>query len=166
MSVLVLGIGNLFMTDDAVGVKLVQRLQKEYNFPPQVAVVDGGTMGISLLPLLEGKERLLVVDVIEKGHSPGTLIRLSGDDVHVGFRFKISSSQIGVEDLLAAAELIGTAPREVVIMGVQPAALECGTDLSPIVEERFDGLLERVLEELSGWGVTWTRIAEDKRMYG
>lgn len=166
MSVLVLGVGNLFMTDDGVGVKLVQRLQKEYSFPPEVAVVDGGTMGISLLPLLAGAERLLVVDAIEKGRSPGTLVRLAGDDIHAGFRCKVSSSQIGVEDLLAAAELSGESPREVVIWGVQPAALEWGTELSSIVEERIDGLMERVLDELSGWGVTWTRITEVKRMHG
>lgn len=165
VSVLVLGIGNLFMTDDAVGVKLVQRLQKEYSFPQDVAIVDGGTMGISLLPVLEGTQRLLVVDAIEKGHSPGTLIRLDGHDVPIGFRSKISISQAGVEDLLAASKLIGKAPREVVILGVQPAVLEWGTDLSPIVEDRFDRLLERVLEELTDWGVTWTLISEGKRMY-
>jgi hydrogenase maturation protease len=155
MSILVLGIGNRFMTDDAVGVKLVQRLQADYRFSPEVAVVDGGTETISLLPLLEGIERLLVVDAIEKGCTPGTVIRLSGDDLQVGFRFKISSCQFGVEDMLAAAELLDYAPREVAIWGVQPAALECGDELSPIVEEQFDTLLERVLEELSGWGVGW-----------
>lgn len=154
MSILVLGIGNLFMTDDAVGVKLVQRLQEEYRFPPDVAVIDGGTMGISLLPLLEGIERLLVVDAIEKGRDPGTLIRLAGYDLRFRFKFKISCSQIGVEDLLAAAKLLGWLPREVVMWGVQPALLDCGTELSPVVAEQFDTLLERVLEELSGWSVS------------
>jgi len=154
------------MTDDAIGVKIVQSLHQEFSFPPEVAIVDGGTAEISLLPLPEETERLLVVNAIEKGRCPGTLIRLAGVDVQAGFRFKISSSQIGVEDLLAAAELSGKAPREVAIVGVQPSVLEYGTNLSPVVEEQFDGLLERVLEELAGWGVGWTRIAEEKRMYG
>jgi len=155
MSIMVLGIGNRFMTDDAVGVKLVQRLQSDYRFSPEVAVVNGGTEAISLLTMLEGIERLLVVDSIDKGCAPGTVMRLSGDDLQVGFRFKISSCQFGVEDMLAAAKLLDHYPREVAIWGVQPAALEWGAELSPFVEEQFDTLLERVLEELSGWGVSW-----------
>jgi hydrogenase maturation protease len=155
MSILVLGIGNRFMSDDAVGVKLVERLQAEYRFPPEVAVVDGGTEAISLLTMLEGIERLLVVDAIDKGSAPGTLIRLSGEDLQTCFRIRISSCQFGVEDMLAAAELLDYAPRKVAIWGVQPAVLECGAELSPIVAEQFDALLESVLEELSGWGVGW-----------
>ncbi|HTS71470.1 MAG TPA: HyaD/HybD family hydrogenase maturation endopeptidase [Terriglobia bacterium] len=161
MSILVLGIGNRFMSDDAVGVMLIHRLQAEYRFLPEVMVVNGGTAAISLLTMLEGIERLLVVDAIDTGCAPGTVIRLSGDDLRIGFRFKISSCQIGVEDMLAAAKLLDYYPREVAIWGVQPAVLECGAELSPFVEEQFDTLLERVLEELSGWGVSWVAHEAD-----
>jgi hydrogenase maturation protease len=164
MSIMVLGIGNRFMTDDAVGVMLVRRLQAEYRFSPEVAVVDGGTEAISLLTMLEGIERLLVVDAIDTGCAPGTVIRLSGDDLQAGFRFRISSCQIGVEDMLAAAKLLDYYPREVAIWGVQPAALECGAEFSPIVTERFNILLKRVLEELSGWGVGWSTYEADLTM--
>jgi hydrogenase maturation protease len=161
LSILVMGIGNIFMSDDGIGVRLVQRLQRNYHLSPDVAVIDGGTLGLSLLPLLEGVDRLLVVDAIESGHGPGTVVRLSGNELPLAFPLKISRSQFGVQELLTAAKLLGDSPREIVIWGVQPALLEFGTELSPSVAARFDTLLEKVLEELAEWGVTQMPIDND-----
>ena len=159
MSILVLGIGNITMSDDAVGVRVVRRLRREYLFTPDLAIVEGGLSGLALLPLLEETERLLVVDAVDNGAAPGTLIRLLGDNLPIQFQHKFSSSQSGVPDLLAAAELLGFLPRETVVWGVQPAMMDFGFSFSPAVEASFEILLEKVLHELSRWGVTATEAA-------
>ena len=140
------------MTDDGVGVRVVHRLAAEHRFPPGVAVVDGGTLGLDLLPLLDGVDRLLIVDAVETGGPPGTLMRLEGEEIPMAFRTKLSPHQMGLQDLLAVAELQGSRPREMVLWGVQPASIEVGMELSPTVATRVDGLLERSLAELAGWG--------------
>ncbi|GFE57463.1 HyaD/HybD family hydrogenase maturation endopeptidase [Geobacter sp. AOG1] len=153
MSTLVLGIGNLIMTDDGVGVRVVQRLQREYRFPPEVKILDGGTLGLDLLPWLEGVGQLLMVDAVETGWEPGTVVRLVGEELPIALKTKLSPHQMGLQDLLAVAELQGFSPREMVLWGVQPAVLEMGMELSLPVAAQLDELVERVLAELAAWGV-------------
>ncbi|RNC71884.1 MAG: HyaD/HybD family hydrogenase maturation endopeptidase [Desulfuromonadales bacterium] len=153
MSVLVLGIGNLIMTDDGVGVRVVQRLTEEYRFPEGVTVMDGGTLGLDLLHYLEGVERLLMVDAVETGGPPGTVVRLAGEEIPVALRTKLSPHQMGLQDLLAVAELQGNRPAEMVLWGVQPESIGLGMELSPAVAAQFDRLAAEVLAELAGWGV-------------
>ena len=153
MSTLVLGIGNLIMTDDGVGVRVVQRIQREYRFPPEVKILDGGTLGLDLLPWLEGVEQLLMVDAVETGWEPGTVVRLVGEELPIALKTKLSPHQMGLQDLLAVAELQGFSPREMVLWGVQPAVLEMGMELSLPVAAQLDELVERVLAELAAWGV-------------
>src|SRR5512139_197144 len=123
MNTLVLGIGNLIMTDDGVGVRVVQQLAEKYRFPPGVRLLDGGTLGLDLLPQLEGVERLLIVDAVEAGGPPGTTLRLTGEAIPRLFQTKLSPHQMGLQDLLAVAELQGYCPPEMVLWGVQPAEI-------------------------------------------
>lgn len=148
-----LGIGNLIMTDDGFGVRVVQRLTDEYRFPEGVTVMDGGTLGLDLLPHLEGVERLLMVDAVETGGPPGTVVRLSGEEIPVALQTKLSPHQMGLQDLLAVAELQGNRPAEMVLWGVQPESVELGMELTPAVAARLDQLVEKVLAELAAWGV-------------
>ena len=152
-SVLVLGIGNLIMTDDGVGVRVVHLLQERYRFPDNVTVMDGGTLGLDLLHYLEGVKRLLVVDAVETGGPPGTLVRLTGDEINIAFRTKLSPHQMGLQDLLLVAELQGFAPEEMVLLGVQPGEIGMGIDLTPAVEAQVEPLVAIVLRELTAWGV-------------
>ncbi len=140
------------MSDDGVGVRVVQRLAAEFRFPPAVSVLDGGTLGLDLLPRLEGVERLLVVDAVETGGVPGTLVRMVGDEIPVALETKVSPHQMGLKDLLAVAMLQGFAPQEMVLWGVQPERLDLGIELSPAVANRVDCLVDAVLEELTRWG--------------
>ena len=73
MNILVLGLGNVLMNDDAIGVLTVQRLQQEYRFPAGVKVIDGGTLGLDLLPFIEDADQLLIVDALEMKAAPGTV---------------------------------------------------------------------------------------------
>lgn len=153
MSTLVLGIGNLIMSDDGIGVRVIQRLSASFRFPDGVSLLDGGTLGLDLLPRLEGVERLLVVDAVDIGQTPGTLARLSGDDVPIVLETKVSPHQMGLKDLLAVAMLQGFAPLEMVLWGVQPEKIEMGMDLSPTVAAALGALAKNVLLELDRWGV-------------
>jgi hydrogenase maturation protease len=149
----VLGIGNLVMSDDGVGVKVVQQLQREYRFPGNVEIMDGGTLGLDLLPKLEGIHHLIVVDAVETGEKPGTCVRLAGEELPIALETKVSPHQMGLKDLLSVAELLGHAPREMVLIGVQPGSIEMDTELTPEVEVMMQILVDNTLYELEKIGV-------------
>lgn len=152
-AILVLGIGNLVMGDDGAGVRVVQELQKRYIFPPHVEIMDGGTLGLDLLPKLEGIGRLLVVDAVETGGEPGTLVRLLGEELPIALQTKVSPHQMGLKDLLAVAELMGHTPREMVLVGIQPAGIGMSAELSPHVAERLEEMIANVVTKLNEWDV-------------
>lgn len=145
---LVLGVGNLLLTDDGLGIHAIRRLCQVAHLPEEVQVVDGGTSGLDLLHHLEGVSRLIIIDAIEMGKQPGTLRRIAGDDVPAFLSLKMSPHEIGLPDMLFAAKLRDLYPDHVVIWGIQPATTEVGLELSPVVASQLDTLVERVLDEL------------------
>jgi len=151
--VLVLGIGNLVMSDDGVGVRVVQQLQREYRFAENVVIMDGGTLGLDLLPKLEGIDHLIVVDAVETGRMPGTCVRLTGEELPIALETKVSAHQMGLKDLLSVARLLGHYPGEMVLIGVQPGSIEMDTELTALVEAKVDVLARMVLDELASLGV-------------
>lgn len=155
---LVLGIGNLVMSDDGVGVKVAQRIQREFRFPEYVQIIDGGTLGLDLLPMLEQIENLIVVDAVETGQEPGTCIRLTGEELPIALETKVSPHQMGLKDLLAVARLMGHFPRQMVLIGVQPGSIEMDTELTPEIEVKVDILIDNVLKELKTWGISATPV--------
>jgi len=154
MSTMVLGIGNLVMSDDGVGVQVLQRMQRECRFPAGVELLDGGTLGLDLLPRLEGVDHLLVVDAVETGKAPGTLVRLVDEEIPQALATKVSPHQMGLQDLLVVARLQGFAPQEMVLWGVQPESIEMGMELSDPVNSQVELLIEKTLEELKRWGIS------------
>ena len=150
---LILGVGNLLLSDEGVGVRVVERLVATYDLPEGVQTLDGGTLGLDLLYYLEGVENLLIVDAVKMGKEPGTLLRLEGDEVPAFLSIKISPHQIGIPDMLFAAKLKDLYPRNVVLWGVQPGVLDAGLDLSPPVAAQVDELVEKVVDELRRWEI-------------
>ncbi len=148
----ILGVGNLLLSDEGVGVQVIERLTEQYVLPAGVEAVDGGTLGMDLLYYLEGAERLLIIDAVETGQEPGALVRLEDDDVPAFLSLKMSPHQMGVPDMLFAARLRDMYPKHVVLWGVQPGCLDLGLDLSPPVADRVDFLVEQVRREVEGWG--------------
>ena len=144
------------MNDDAAGVLVVQHLAEKFNFAEELTLLDGGTLGLDILPYLEGIDRLLVVDAVETGGLPGTIIRMTGDDIPLALATKVSPHQMGLKDLLLVADLQGHAPAEMVLWGVQPGSIEMDIELSPEVARGVEILKEKVLEELALWGITAT----------
>jgi len=154
---LVLGLGNILFGDDGVGVRVVERLQSRYDIPVGLRVLDGGTLGLDLLPYVEDADRLLLIDAVQAGQEPGTLLRLEGKKVPAFLALKLSPHQMALPDLLAAARLRGRYPSEVVLWGVQPGSMTTTLDLSPPVASQIDTLLDRVLVDLGRWGIEPTR---------
>ncbi|MBC8507869.1 MAG: HyaD/HybD family hydrogenase maturation endopeptidase [Anaerolineales bacterium] len=149
---LILGVGNLLLSDEGVGVRVIERLQAEYDLPEQVQVLDGGTLGLDLLYYLEGIENLLIIDAIEMDAEPGELLRMEGEEVPSFLSMKMSPHQIGIPDMLFAAKLRDLYPPNVVLWGVQPADLDVSMDLSPLIQAKVDVLVGKTLAELDTWG--------------
>lgn len=149
------------MNDDSLGVRTVQKLVEEYVFPPGLTLIDGGTLGLDLLPHLEGVDRLLIVDAVDAGAPPGSLVRLAGDEIPYALATKVSPHQMGLKDLLSVADLQGYAPGEMVLWGIQPASIEMQLQLSPEVAASMDLLRQEVLGELAKWGFEGKRRDSD-----
>lgn len=156
MRTLVLGLGNLLHEDDGVGVHAIERLRADPGVPSDVVLSDGGTLGLSLLPHISGFERLLVIDAIDAGEKPGVLIRLEGDAVQ-SLPGKPSVHQLGFADLMIAMRLTGDAPKEVVVIGVQPQSTGWSAELTTPVRKSLDGLLPVVVQQLHAWSMDCSR---------
>jgi hydrogenase maturation protease len=150
--VLVLGLGNVVCTDDGAGIAAVHKLIREYAFPDGVVVLDGGTLGLSLLPLVDSADQVILVDAISADGPPGTQVRIEGEDVAPAVYERLSPHQIGVADLLAGASLLDRYPERVVILGVVPDSIELGLERTPAVQASIPELVERVVEELKSLG--------------
>jgi hydrogenase maturation protease len=158
-SVLILGLGNLLLRDEGLGVRAIERLIGEYRYPDNVQLIDGGTLGLYLLPYLDGVTSLLAIDAVHSDQPPGTLVRLEGEQIPAALAVKMSVHQVGLEELLATAALQGVLPPRVVLWGMEPGTIEPGLEFSPEVEARLDELIEAVVGELRAWGVSLVPLA-------
>jgi len=149
---LVIGLGNPIMADDGLGIAALERLREGWTLPESVRLVDGGTWGMNLLPLIEEAAELLLLDAIDSGKPVGELVVLEREEVPRFFGLKLSPHQIDLREVLALAELRGGLPAKLVAMGLQPARVEMFWGLSPALECRMDGLLTAVIERLERWG--------------
>jgi hydrogenase maturation protease len=154
METVVLGIGNVLWADEGFGVRAVEALQAGWQFDGEIALVDGGTQGLYLLPLVQSARRLLILDAVDYGLPPGTLKRLDGDAVprFLGAK-KMSLHQSGFQEVLQLACLTGTLPDEVVLIGCQPEELDdYGGSLRPCVKAALAQALPLALAQLAAWG--------------
>jgi len=146
----VVGLGNLVHADDGVGVHAIQLLMGDDRVPSNVVLMDGGTQGLSLLPYLSGSERLLVIDAIDVGAAPGTLLRLEGKACE-SLPGKPSVHQLGFADMMIALRLLGGAPEQVVVLGVQPLSTDWSAELTPPVQAALESLPGLVIAQLESW---------------
>lgn len=147
---IVVGVGNTIHSDDGAGVHALERLQHDPRLPGDVTLIDGGTFGIELLGYLSECSRLLLLDAVEIGQQAGTVVRMNGDELR-GFPCGASVHQLGVADLLATLPLVSETPRETVLLGVQPASTDWGTELSPPVAAALGPLVDAAVEQLLQW---------------
>ena len=149
---LVVGLGNPLMTDDGIGLAALARLVERWELPDEVTPLDGGIWGLRLLPEIEAAGRLLLLDAIDAGQAPGTVIELEAEAIPRFFQAHLSPHQVGVRDLLALATLRGSLPGDTVALGIQPFEVELSLDLSPVVAAALDELVERAVRRLETWG--------------
>ena len=148
----VIGLGNPLMGDDGTGLAALEALQERYQVPDDVLLVDGGTWGMNLLPIIETAGRVLMLDAITFGGQPGELVVLDRHQLPRVFALKFSPHQLDMREVLAAAELRGTLPDDTVAVGVQPGRVEMGVSLSPEVEAALVRLVEAAVRKLESWG--------------
>jgi len=151
--ILVLGVGNLLLSDEGLGLRALERLSQAYRLPTDIELMDGGTMGIYLLPYLDGVTDLLVIDCVQSDQPPGVPVRLEGAAIPAALAHKISVHQVGLQELLAVSQIQGSPPSRIVVWGMGPDSLDPGIGCSPVVEARIDELVHEVAQELRSWGV-------------
>lgn len=153
MNILVLGLGNILLSDEAVGVRAVEELQRRYSFSPEIDIIDGGTKGLDLLPFLEGRKKVLIIDAVDFGKDPGYIGILENKEIPAVLHSKLSVHHIGLGEVILASEMLGAMPEEICLIGIQPLTLETGIGLSPLIASKIDELLGRVIEKLRLWDV-------------
>ena len=147
---LVLGLGNLVHTDDGAGVHAIQGLSIDPRVPPGIVLLDGGTQGLGLLHHISGVRRLLVVDAVDAGEAPGTVLRFEGKALQ-GLPGRASVHSLGFADMMIALQLLGETPPEIVVFGVQPESTEWGAELTQTVAQAMPRLIDNVVSQLECW---------------
>jgi hydrogenase maturation protease len=164
---IVLGIGNILNRDEGVGVHAVEALQahlspspdgrmfhQERALGPEVEFLDGGTLGLNLLPIVEESSHLLILDAVDAGQPPGTVIELARDEIPLLTGIKLSQHQVTFQEVLGLAAVRGKLPSHLHLIGVQPADLDIGVDLSPAVAAALAEVIRRATAVLGAWGLS------------
>lgn len=116
MRVVVLGLGNILLRDEGVGVRVIEALAERYILPPEVEVVDGGTAGMELLNVIASCDHLLICDAVKEDAPPGTVIKLVDAEIPTFFQTRYSPHQLGLADVLATLTLTDEAPGSVTLI--------------------------------------------------
>jgi hydrogenase maturation protease len=146
-TIVVLGVGNLLLSDEGVGVHVVHQLMK-MALPPGVAVIEGGVYGLALVDVVAKAHRLIVIDAVRGGGAPGTVYRFGPEELSLRRDgYKMSVHEIGILEVIRLAGLVGQAPQTTII-GVEPRSLEMGMELSPELQAKVPRIIELVVGEL------------------
>ncbi|MDO8419033.1 MAG: HyaD/HybD family hydrogenase maturation endopeptidase [Rubrivivax sp.] len=157
IDVLVLGIGNVLWADEGFGVRAVEALHAGWAFPPEVRLMDGGTLGLGLFDDIARASHVLVFDAVDCGLPGGTLKVLRGAEVPAWGAQRISPHQNGFNDVLGLAQLGGRAPDHITAIGVQPVTLDdFGGSLTPTVRAQLRPAVALAVQELGTWGFAAT----------
>jgi len=149
----VLGIGNIILSDEGFGVRVVEYLQKNFSFPDNVNLIDGGTLGVELMHFVAGTRRLLIIDSINGDAAAGEIFHLRGEEIKNHFAQKISAHEVGIQDVLTMLELTDKKIPHVELIGAQPFSLEAGVELSEPMKKLVPVFAEKALEILRSWGL-------------
>jgi hydrogenase maturation protease len=158
---LVLGLGNVLLEDDGVGGAAVSLLRERFDAPRGAQVLDGGTLGLSLLPYLDMADAVILVDAVRADAPAGTLVRLDGDEVAPAVATRLSPHQVGVADLLDGARWLERYPPHVVLLGLVPFSMHLAVGLSPQVHASLPALVDRVVQEAGALGFVFEARGAD-----
>lgn len=147
----VIGLGNPLMGDDGFGLAALRRLEENW-YLEDVELVDGATWGMSLLPLIEDADRVILLDAVDAGVEPGAVVALERDRLPVYLTRKLSPHQVDLQDVFAAAALRGRLPEDTVVIGVQPESVVLSLDLTPAVANATRAAASIAVARLRRWG--------------
>lgn len=156
----VLGVGNVILRDEGFGVRVMEYLDKNYEFDDSVQLIDGGTLGIELTKFITGTKKLLIIDSVNSGGEKGKVFHFINDDVIAHFEDKISAHEVGVKDVLALLKVTGKYPEEVVVIGAEPYDLNAGVGLSENMQKLLPKVAEDALKILQNWNVKITKKSD------
>jgi hydrogenase maturation protease len=145
--ILILGIGNLLLKDEGVGVHVVKEI-REMSVPDNVEILDGGTAGLDLVDFIEGRKKLIVIDAVNAGEKPGTLYRLTEENLDIKQKEIMSFHDIDFLDALYMSDIMKEKPEEIVVIGIEPKDMSSGLELSPEIEERIPDIINIVMKEV------------------
>jgi len=151
MRKVVLGIGNTLNRDEGLGVVALQALQSELPDSTGLEFLDGGTLGLNLLTIVEDASHLLILDAVDAGVEPGTVVELNRDEIPLFSGVKMSEHQITFQEVLGLAKIRDRLPENLHLVGVQPSDMQIGVGVSPAVEGVMKKVLERSKRVLRGW---------------
>jgi hydrogenase maturation protease len=144
---LILGIGNVLLKDEGIGVRVAERMQ-QMSLPPDVEVLEGGVKGLDLIYFIEGRDKVIVVDAVKAGAPPGTLFRFTDKDLAAKKGNLRSAHGIDFSDVVAIAGFMGIKPPEIVFLGIEPESLDASMELSPLIEKNIPVLINLVMKEI------------------
>ncbi|HVP77162.1 MAG TPA: HyaD/HybD family hydrogenase maturation endopeptidase [Thermodesulfobacteriota bacterium] len=153
-NILVIGLGNILLRDEGVGVHAIRILKERYRFDPCLEIIDGGTLGLDLLPFLETGDKVLFVDAIDFGKKPGYIGEIEDDEILPAFQTKLSVHHIGLSDLLLAAKWMDLKPVKICLIGIQPESVEMGLEMTDCIIGKLTELVDWVFQKLKAWGAT------------
>jgi len=159
--VMVLGIGCILYSDEGFGVRVVEKMEKLFEFSDNVLLVDGGVLGVNLLGVISKPKHLIVVDAIRNKGNPGDLYRLEGDQIPARIRAKNSLHQVDFLEALTLCQALDHVP-QTVIVGIEPLDIDTQSlELTPPVQAKVDSVIEMVLKELDRLGVSYKKGKSD-----
>jgi hydrogenase maturation protease len=151
-AVLVLGVGNILLKDEGVGVKVIEIMREKYDFGDDVFFYDGATAGLDLMPVMNQYRKIIIVDTVNAGDPPGSIYRFCISDINAKVPYKTSLHQIGMVEVFAISEAMGR-KMDGIIIGVQPEDMSSwGLELTATIEAKIPEIIERVLGELKALG--------------
>jgi hydrogenase maturation protease len=155
--IMILGIGSILFSDDGFGIQVAQRIEKEYEFPDDVLVVDGGVLGINLLGVISKPKHLIVIDTMRNQGRPGDIYRIEGEAIPERIRAKNSLHQVDFLEALTLCQALDNVPKTVII-GVEPEDIQTlSLVLTPTVQAQVQPVIEMVLKELERLGVRYSK---------
>jgi len=147
--ILVLGIGNILLKDEGVGVHVVKAMAEQAESPAQdVEFVDGGTFGPDLIDIIANRRKVIVVDAVQAEGKPGTVLRFGDKDLAPKTDVSVSLHEVGLLETLRMAKHLGCAPQEVVILGIIPKDISPGLEMTEEVAAVVPKVIALVREEL------------------
>lgn len=145
--VLVLGVGNILLSDEGVGVRIVEELQKR-QLPECVEVVDGATRAMELVDIMRGRKKVIIVDALDADTEPGAVFKFGPEQLAETKKMSVSVHDIGVHEAIFLLSLTAELPEDITFYGIQPGSLELHEGLTKEVAAAAVKVVDIILKDL------------------